>query len=93
MLSCVRRPAPLPAIAVGPGEDVLVVENSDSYWVAIDALHYNPKHRIGAIAWESGNSFPSQVAALGVDVAGRGPVTGNVWYWGDLDPTGVAIGR
>lgn len=34
----------------------------------------------------------SLFTALGVDVAGRGPVTGNVWYWGDLDPTGVAIG-
>lgn len=48
-------------------------------------------HRIGAVAWGCGNAFPSQVAALGVDIGGRGPVTGVVWYWGDLDPAGLTI--
>lgn len=91
MLACVRRPAPLPAVVVGQGPDVLVVENSDTYWVAVDALTKRCDHPIGAVAWGCGNAFPSQVGALGVDVAGRGPVIGRVWYWGDLDPTGVAI--
>jgi hypothetical protein len=91
LLACVRIPAPLPSITIGPGPDVLVVENSDTYWVAADVLRSRHDHRIGAIAWGCGNAFPSQVAALGVDVGGRGPVTGVVWYWGDLDPAGLMI--
>jgi hypothetical protein len=43
------------------------------------------------VAWGCGKAFPSQVAALGTDVAGHGPVTGRVWYWGDLDPPGLRI--
>jgi hypothetical protein len=31
------------------------------------------------------------VASLGVDVAGRGPVRGTTWYWGDYDPPGIDI--
>lgn len=91
MLACIRIPAPLPAVVVGPGPDVLVVENSDTYWVAVEVLGQRDNHRIGAVAWGCGKAFPSQVAALGADVAGRGPVTGCVWYWGDLDPAGLVI--
>ncbi|MCY1144124.1 hypothetical protein OWR29_39530 [Actinoplanes sp. Pm04-4] len=91
LLACVRIPAPLPSVLVGPGPDILVVENSDTYWVAADTLRNSHTHRIGAVAWGCGNAFPSQVAALGVDIGGRGPVTGTVWYWGDLDPAGLTI--
>jgi hypothetical protein len=91
LLACVRIPAPLPSITVGPGPDVLIVENSDTYWVAADVLRSRHDDRIGTIAWGCGNAFPSQVTALGVDVGGRGPVAGVVWYWGDLDPAGLAI--
>ncbi|MDT3439459.1 MULTISPECIES: hypothetical protein [unclassified Pseudofrankia] len=89
LLRCRRVPAPLPAAAVGPGTDLLVVENSDTYWTAVDVLSAADRHPVGAVAWGSGKTFPSQVAALTVDVAGRGPVQGTVWYWGDLDPAGV----
>jgi hypothetical protein len=91
LLACVRIPAPLPAVVVGPGPDILVVENSDTYWVAADTLRNTNTHRIGAVAWGCGNAFPSQVATLGVDIGGRGPATGAVWYWGDLDPAGLTI--
>lgn len=91
LLACVRRPAPLPAVSVGPGDDLLVVENSDTYWVAVDALRTSDTHSVGAVAWGCGKAFPSQVGALSVDVAGRGPITGEVWYWGDLDPAGLTI--
>jgi hypothetical protein len=65
LLACVRIPAPLPSIAVGPGPDLLVVENNDTYWVAADTLPngHGHGHRIGAVAWGCGNAFPSQVAA------------------------------
>jgi hypothetical protein len=91
MLACVRKPAPLPAVAIGAGPDVLVVENSDPYWVATEVLGREDHHPIGTVAWGCGKAFPSQVAALGTDVAGHGPVTGRVWYWGDLDPPGLRI--
>ena len=41
--------------------------------------------------WGAGKSFPSQIPTLNVDVAGNGPARGTVWYWGDLDPDGLAI--
>lgn len=91
LLRCQRIPPPLPAAAVGDGPDVLIVENSDPYWYAVEQLRAHPGHRIGAVIWGSGDTFPAQVPALGVDVAGRGPVTGVAWYWGDLDPKGVRI--
>lgn len=91
VLRCQRIPPPLPAAAVGDGPDVLIVENSDPYWYAVEQLRAHPGHSIGAVIWGSGDTFPFQVPALAVDVAGRGPVTGTAWYWGDLDPKGVRI--
>ncbi|MGY0500673.1 hypothetical protein ACWZHB_19480 [Nocardia sp. FBN12] len=91
LLACVRYPPPLPAAIVGNGPDVLIVENSDTYWVFHELLRDITGHPIGAIAWGSGRTFPAQVDALGVDVAGRGPVSGIAWYWGDFDPAGIAI--
>jgi hypothetical protein len=91
MLACVRRPPPLAAARVGSGPDALVIENSDTYWMAVDILRRGNDHSIGVVAWGAGRAFPAQAETLKVDVAGRGPVTGTVWYWGDLDPDGLAI--
>jgi Uncharacterized protein conserved in bacteria C-term(DUF2220) len=91
LLACQRLPPPLAAAEVGPGADVLVVENSDPYWMAIAALRTEAAHSIGLVAWGAGKSFPSQIPTLNVDVAGRGPIRGTVWYWGDMDPDGLTI--
>jgi hypothetical protein len=91
LLGCTRIPPPLAAARVGDGPDVLVMENSDPYWAAVDTLKSARRHPIGVVAWGAGNSFPSQVPALAVDVAGHGPAQGIVWYWGDMDPEGLAI--
>ena len=91
LLSCRRIAPPLAATVVGTGADILVVENSDTYWVVLEALRGIKGHGIGIVAWGSGRSFPSQVASLGFDVAGRGPVRGTVWYWGDFDPAGIDL--
>lgn len=92
LLGCRRFPPPMAAVEVGAGTDLIVVENSDTYWAVVDALRNHPTaHPIGAVAWGGGNSFPTQVPTLTLDVAGRGPVHGTVWYWGDLDPEGVRI--
>ncbi|QIS18338.1 hypothetical protein [Nocardia terpenica] len=88
LLACTRYPPPLPAAVVGPGPDVLIVENSDTYWVLDELLSNAANHPIGA---GSGRTFPAQVGALDADVAGRGSVTGTAWYWGDFDPAGIAI--
>lgn len=90
MLACVRLAPPAPAAVVGAGPDVLVVENSDTYWVAVQTLRASRGHRIGAVVWGSGKTFPAQVPSLAVDVAGQGPVQGVAWYWGDFDPAGTA---
>jgi hypothetical protein len=89
LLRCARIPAPLPAAAIGAGPDLLVVENSDPYWVAVEALGGIGGHSVGVVAWGLGRVFPTQIPALAVDVAGRGPATGTIWYWGDYDPPGV----
>lgn len=91
LLACARRAPPLAAVPVGSGPDVLVVENSDPYWAAVDALSRERGHPVGVVVWGSGNAFPAQVGSLAGDVAGRGPVTGNIWYWGDVDPPGLGI--
>ena len=91
LLHAVRRPAPLPAAIVGEGPDLLVMENSDTYWAAIDILKGLTRQPIGAVAWGSGQTFPAQISTLAVDVAGRGPLRGRCWYWGDLDPAGLRI--
>ncbi|MGY1976936.1 hypothetical protein [Nocardia gipuzkoensis] len=91
LLACTRLAPPLPGAVVGTGPDVLITENSDPYWVLIEMLRDAPKQPIGVVAWGCGRSFPAQVDSLRVDVAGRGPVTGTAWYWGDYDPAGIAI--
>lgn len=91
LLACVRVPPPLPAAIVGAGQDLLVVENSDAYWVAVEALRKAGGHVIGAVAWGCGKSFPAQVPSLSIDVAGRGALRGTAWYWGDYDPAGAQI--
>lgn len=90
-LACVRIPPPLAAAVIAPGPDILVLENSDTYWTAIDVLRACSGHPVGVVAWGAGRAFPSQVPALKVDVAGRGQAEGVIWYWGDLDPDGLVI--
>ncbi len=90
LLACVRIAPPVPAAVVGTGADVLVVENSDTYWVTVDALRNARGHAIGAVCWGSGKTFPAQVSSLAVDVAGQGPLRGTAWYWGDFDPAGTS---
>jgi hypothetical protein len=91
LLACARIPPPLAAARVSDGPDVLVMENSDPYWAAVQILKANTPHTVGIVAWGAGKSFPSQVPTLAVDIAGYGPSQGTVWYWGDMDPDGLAI--
>ncbi|WP_370948846.1 hypothetical protein AB5J62_15190 [Amycolatopsis sp. cg5] len=89
MLACTRLAPPAPAAVVGSGPDVLIVENSDTYWVAVQELRGSACHDIGAVIWGSGKTFPAQAPSLATDVAGQGPLRGVAWYWGDYDPAGT----
>jgi hypothetical protein len=91
LLACVQLAPPIPAAVVGTGDDILIVENSATYWVAVEALRKARGHTIGAVGWGSGKAFPAQVSSLAIDIAGQGPLRGIAWYWGDYDPTGMAI--
>ena len=49
LLACQRIPPPLAAAEVGSGADVLVVENSDPYWVAIETLRTEATNSVGLV--------------------------------------------
>lgn len=60
----VTRPAPpMPITRVGPGIDVLVVENADPYWAIVDILG-GIDHPIGRVGWGSGWQVEHTIAAV-----------------------------
>jgi hypothetical protein len=67
LLCCVRRPLSLAAAAIGRGTDALVIENSDTYWAAIDILRHLDGHPVGIIAWRAGRAFPTQAETLKIE--------------------------
>jgi hypothetical protein len=86
LLGAHRFPPPLALHRVGPGPDVLIVENADSFWVCRE-IAADLAGPVGRIGWGSGRAFVASVAALGLeDQSPR-----YLWYWGDLDPEGVRI--
>ncbi|MGH9279016.1 MAG: Wadjet anti-phage system protein JetD domain-containing protein, partial [Acidimicrobiales bacterium] len=77
---------PLALRRIGPRGGVLVVENSDPYWLCVEALA-GQEGTIGLVVWGQG-----QAGIRSLPTLAREPyVTGPVWYWGDFDPTGLAI--
>jgi hypothetical protein len=84
LLAAVQIEPPLALRRVGPGGAVLVVENADPYWMAVEALN-GRAGPIGLVAWGAGRSrsLPTLAKEPGV--------TGPVWYWGDFDPSGLDI--
>jgi Uncharacterized protein conserved in bacteria C-term(DUF2220) len=86
LLRAQRLPPPLSVHRVGPGPDVLIVENADSFWVCRDIAGCLAGP-IGRVGFGSGRAFVASVAALGLE--DQRP--GRLWYWGDLDPGGVRI--
>lgn len=86
LLAAVPVEQPLAIRRVGGGGAVLVVENSDPYWLAVDALRCRGGP-VGLVAWGQGRAGVRSIATL----AQEPDVTGPVWYWGDFDPTGLDI--
>lgn len=87
LLAYSRVPPPLPAAQVGPGTQVLVIENVDPFWAVVSVLRGNADHAIGWVVWGHGNEFSQSAGAL----AEQFPDAPVIWYWGDLDPEGVRI--
>lgn len=86
LLRCRRYPPPLTVRQVSDGPDILVVENSDAYWVALDAAG-TADSSVGRVAFGMGRGFEQSVNALAEEP--KHPE--RLWYWGDLDPEGIAI--
>lgn len=72
--------------AVGDGDAVLVVENSDTFDSLVRAL-IDRVSQIGVVGWGSGAGFEASVLSL-LDL--DRPVS-RVWYFGDLDRAGLRI--
>ena len=86
LLRTYRVTLPLHATSVGPGEVLLVVENSDTFDSLRRALSQAPG-RVAALAWGAGAGFESSV----LSVASMGPAIREIRYFGDLDAAGLRI--
>lgn len=71
---------------VGPGDVLLVLENSTTWWSIVEALPDPGQHRVGYVAWGLGASFTRSVQSI----SERHRIT-EIRYVGDLDLSGVRI--
>lgn len=86
LLRTFRAHPPLPAVHIGTGDALLVVENADTFATLLECVRRDPRG-IGWIAWGAGGAFEASVRSVGdLDPA----VTG-IRYFGDLDYDGLRI--
>lgn len=69
---------------VGPGDILLVVENSATWWSLVHTLP--DRHRLGYVAWGLGGTFRASVNTL----AAKHRIA-EIRYFGDLDLSGIRI--
>lgn len=72
---------------VGPGDLLLVVENSDTFDSLIRALRRRDDHRVGTVGWGAGSSFEASV----LSIRQLEPAVRGIRYFGDLDEKGLHI--
>lgn len=73
---------------VGDGDDLLVVENSDTFDSLVHALRdHAGRHRFRLVGWGAGTAFEASV----LSVAKIEPPVRAVAYFGDLDEKGLRI--
>lgn len=82
-LRAYRSRPPLPAVRVGDGHALLVVENSDTFDTMVRLLDGDPGD-VGHVAWGAGAAFEASVASVG-----RLPSITRVLYFGDVDADGL----
>lgn len=86
LLRAERLAPPIVVRRVGPGPELLVVENADPFWLCAQILASH-QGAIGRVAWGAGKAFLSTTPAL----ASEPERPTRLWYWGDADPEGVRI--
>lgn len=86
LLRTFRSHPPLPAVRVGPGGVLLVVENSDTFTTLLECVRREP-FGIGWVAWGAGGAFEASVRT----VPELRPAVAEVRYFGDLDFDGLRI--
>ncbi|MGH3913785.1 MAG: Wadjet anti-phage system protein JetD domain-containing protein [Pseudonocardiaceae bacterium] len=86
LLRTYRVTLPLHTTSVGPGDVLLVVENSDTFDSLRRALSQAPG-RVGTLAWGAGAGFESSV----LSVISMEPAVREIRYFGDLDAAGLRI--
>jgi hypothetical protein len=85
LLRC-RRVAPRFVIEpVGPGDLLLVVENSDTFDSLVRALRETTGHRVGSVGWGAGTAFEASVLSVPRESVAE------VRYFGDLDEKGLQV--
>jgi hypothetical protein len=82
-LRAYRSRPPLPAVQVGDGPVLLVVENSDTFETLARLLDDGPGD-VGHVAWGAVAAFEASVASVG-----RLPGITHVLYFGDVDADGL----
>jgi hypothetical protein len=70
---------------VGAGDELLIVENSDTFDSLAHALRRRDGHQIGLIGWGAGAAFEASV----LSIARIEPPIRRVTYFGDLDEKGL----
>jgi hypothetical protein len=72
---------------VGVGNELLVVENSDTFDSLVTALRRRDLHRVGTVGWGAGSAFEASV----LSIRRLHPPVLSVRYFGDLDEKGLRI--
>jgi hypothetical protein len=71
----------------GPGDVLLVIENSDTFDSVHSVLRDRDDHRVGFVAWGAGTGFEASVLSVG-----RLPrPVAETCYFGDLDENGLRV--
>jgi hypothetical protein len=86
LLRTFRAHPPLPAVHIGTGAVLLVVENADTFATLLECVRRDSRE-IGWIAWGAGGAFEASVRSAG----DLDPAVTEIHYFGDLDYDGLRI--
>jgi Protein of unknown function C-terminus (DUF2399) len=73
--------------SVGQGDELVIVENSDTFDSLVRALRHHTGHRVRTVGWGAGSAFEASV----LSVALLDPPVSRISYFGDLDEKGLRI--
>jgi hypothetical protein len=88
VLNVVDYPAPLCAVRIGDGDAVLILENEEPFYAALEGLAGNPS-TFGAVAYGRGGEIADSIRSVRWVL----PRVTRAVYVGDLDRVGMTIMR